>query len=149
VELIRLWTEDTQAFPLKGSLFVDTLPLQPPRLFLEAWMEHDLLHVGVDKEGIQGTQGYGGAWLNDIQFHNLEVFRNGDLYYADTELVEFIISEVFWKKLPEMLERQVPLLYGIFPDDTFEVRTTVSVRDSAGNEAHRLELTAPVRRQSR
>jgi len=147
---LKLWTENTEAFPQTLRFRVDTQPLE---LELEARVAHErylngggavvksFLTVNVVKKDIgRGwDSSWEGAWLSELDYFSLKVFRND--HNNDIEIPPT------WQpgkreplSLPNYPDYHIELPAEFKPEDTLLIQARVSAKDLAGNEVSRAPL---------
>jgi len=148
---LRLWTENTKAFPRTLSFCVDTQPLE---LALEVRVEHErylngggavaksFLLVNVVKKGIGrgwGSSWDAGAWLSKVHYSSLRVFLNNHISGIEIEIPatwplgdrEPFLSPDYRIELPVEFKAS---------DHSLGICATVSAQDLAGNEVNHAQL---------
>jgi hypothetical protein len=150
---LKLWTENTREYPKTHPFSVDTQPLEPS-LELEARVKELRylngggqisschLDVSVHKTGVgRGWEStYPGAWLSEVDYSSIGLFREGVEVPLPWQLgkINLLPSSPLppdqWIELPADFDKT----------GTFEIRATVSAKDLAGNEVSLKELKTPL-----
>ena len=148
---LKLWTENIQACPWGGGFLVDTQPLE---LALEAQVKEGFLEASINKPGALGWQEeqvwpWGTtdrAWLREVHYSSLRVFRNGHEIPMAWEPVTrmYGFSWEQWE-FPPGADPRIELPADLNPGDTLEVRATVNAKDLADNEVSMQELTTTLK----
>jgi len=130
---------------------VDTEPLE---LNLEAQAKEGFLEVSANKPGVVGWQeelGWpwgttDGAWLQEVSYSSLQIFKSDSEISIPWEPVTRVYGFAWglWE-LPPQADPRVQLPAGLNPGDTLEVRATVSAKDLAGNKVSEEKLTTTLK----
>jgi len=147
---INLWTENIPSCPWGVRFLVDTKPLE---LNLEAQVKEGFLEASLSKPGVVGWQwelGWpwgttDGAWLQEVSYSSLKIFKNDSEISIPWEPVTRVYGFGGEWPPPQGADPRVQLPAGLTPGDTLEIRATVSAKDLAGNEVTEEKLTTTLK----